>query len=154
MSSWGTQSVEENPTTTGSTDKTSSSDIKANSLRRRSLAGADPKEVTKVDSSKSLVVTSASTLATENLVYDISLASYPLITAQYTIAVNIKECQVSDSDVSVPDYTETKVIDLDQEGLNDLKFELTPFKSSSAETCGFNWFYQVSLNSDFDLGVH
>ena len=86
--------------------------------------------------------------------YDVSLASYSLITAQYTIAVNIKECQVSDSDVSLPDYTEAKVIDLDQEGLSDIKFELTPFKSLSAETCGFNWIYQAQLNSEFDLGVH
>ena len=87
VSSWDTQSVKENPTTTSS--------------------------ISVVDSSESLAVTVASTLATEYLVYDISLAEYPQITAQYTISVNIKECQVSDSDVSVPDYTEAKVIDLD-----------------------------------------
>ena len=80
MSSWDTQSVTENPTTTKSTDTKSSSDIKAD-FRRRFLAGADPKEVAKVDSSKSLPVSSAGTLATENLVYEISLAAYPQITA-------------------------------------------------------------------------
>lgn len=52
----------------------------------------------------------------------------------------------------VPEYTQTQVIDLDEENFSDILFSLTPFKSKQAETCGFKWFYSIEFNAEFVFG--
>lgn len=95
MGSWEKVPTKTNPTPT---DLTKAS---GNSLARR------------LDEEPQL----GSTLATENLEFDVTLTDYTATTSiKYSISVKILECHVSETEISVPEYQTAQVIDLDKEG--------------------------------------